>query len=326
MRLNRWVALGLALGVAAGLRADAAAAATDMQLGQQYQGAKQWAPAVRQFLKALQDDPQATQAYKALGTTYYLAGDRRGALAYYTRYLQAHPEDQATRAFAGRLQASLGGAPAAAAPKRDHGGFSVRLEGGVELNNGADVAQLYTYPGQTAAAPGGMAAGVGLGLDQAWDGGFVLGFDFMDGPSRGYKVGFSYTSATDNLTISNLTFALTPGWRFKMGNAFLLEPRLGVGYMLASVNVTNSVATTFSAKWTATGLAIWPQARAEYLFGSWGLGLNLGYLIAGLSPVKDDQGNIVKTYSATGTPPNWTLNNGGVTADVFVAYHFNPPF
>jgi tetratricopeptide (TPR) repeat protein len=93
---------GLALAASA-LHADAASAAADFKLGQAQQAAKQWGPAAKLYLKVLQDDPQATYAYKALGTVYYQAGDKRGALAYYDRYLTTHPQDTATKGFADSL-------------------------------------------------------------------------------------------------------------------------------------------------------------------------------------------------------------------------------
>jgi len=83
--------------------------------GQQFQSAEQWTKAEQAYRSALREDPTLTVAYKALGTTYYLSGDRKDALAAYDSYLESHPQDAATRKFADRLRASLSkGAPGAA--------------------------------------------------------------------------------------------------------------------------------------------------------------------------------------------------------------------
>jgi hypothetical protein len=333
MRSFKNFAIGLAVALAClqvnTAKADAAAAQADFSSGQKFQAAKQWGPAVKAYQQTLKDDPNAYWAYKALGTTYYLAGDRRGAVAYYNRYLSIHPADTATQAFNERLKASLGqgATPAAPAPaaapvqdKRD--GFSVRLEGGLVLNSGADVAALYSGPDSSASVPGGMAATYGLGVDYALKGGFIGGVDIIDGPLRGYAVSFSGESGVVNWSIGGLGFLLTPGWNFKVGPHWSFQPRLGLGYMSSSINVTDSEGGPATTA-TASGIAIWPQFRGERLFGSWGIGFNLGYLIASFSPVNTSDGKPIQQVSSTGSESNWSLQNGGLSSGFFVSYHFN---
>jgi tetratricopeptide (TPR) repeat protein len=107
--------LGLAVLPSFG-RAYTADALAQFQAGRQYQAARQWAPAVQAYEAALRADPSLTQAYKALGTIYYQAGDHKGALVFYDRYLTTNPGDTATKNFADGIRASLGApAPAPAA-------------------------------------------------------------------------------------------------------------------------------------------------------------------------------------------------------------------
>ena len=315
-----WMAF---LALAAGLHADAAAGKADFLLGQKYQAAKQWGPAAKADLQTFKDDHQAYWAYKALGTVYYQAGDKRGALAYYDRYLAINPKDTATKAFANSLREQQGGAAPAlanspAAVQRDHGGFSVRLDLGGVMNDGADVASLYS-----ASSPGGFATGLGFALDYALEGGFVGGVDFIYGPSRSYDVSIIGMSETDHWAINNMVFGVSPGWRFKLAQHWMIEPRVMLGYMLDSTTVSSSAGGP-SDDLSASGLAIWPQVRGEYVFGKWGVGGSLGYLMANLSPVTDKTaGESVPDPSGSG---NWVMKNGGVSFALYGAYHFNPPF
>jgi hypothetical protein len=335
MRRCLWFVSAFLWVLASGLRADAAAVSADYKLGQRYQAAHQWGNAAHQYLQVLRDDPGATWVYKSLGTTYYMAGDKSGALSYYRRYLAAYPQDAQTRAFADRLAASLGAAAPGAQegespPSPAHpGGFSLRLESGAVSNSGADLTTLYTTPFSTPSIPSGVAPDGGIGVDYAMDKGFVAGFDLFDGPIRAYTVtvtgGFN---EVDTWSINNLTIMLTPGWRFFPGSHWILEPRLGLGYMDTSGTVSFAVEgmSAQSETFSAAGLAFWPQLRAEYLFGNWGLGAGLGYLVADLSPVKNSSGTDVQTISASGTVSNWGLQNGGLTFSIFGAYHFQAPF
>jgi len=68
--------------------------------------AKLYAPAIMDFKAALSLDPDYFWAYKRLADCYYYLGKEDWALDSYDRYLKAHPEDDATRAFAESLRTS----------------------------------------------------------------------------------------------------------------------------------------------------------------------------------------------------------------------------
>jgi hypothetical protein len=304
------------------LRADTIATQADYRLGQQYAGAKQWGAAVRQYLKVLQDDPKALYVYKAVGTAYYQAGDRKGALVYYHRYLAAYPSDVATATFVARLEGSPALAPAETATTTISEipfGLTARIELGGVPNSGADIIQLYGS-GSGASSMGAIA---GLGADYALRGGFIGGLDLLWGPQRNYTATYSAAGAstTDTWTVSNLSVFLTPGWRFRVMPKLLVEPRLGLGFMMSNVHATLGSGGAFDA--AASGPVFWPQVRGEWLFGKYGVGLNLGYLLASFNPVKDSHGNTVQVYDASGNPSNWSVNNGGISASVYGTYHFN---
>jgi hypothetical protein len=328
--------LGFGLACATTLAADPAASLQDFQLGQKYQAAHQWGNAAKQFLKALQDDPKAYWSYKALGTIYYQAGDHRGALVYYQRYLALNPSDSATQAFATRLRTELGvagpAAPAAtasAAPAgpsgsgpTSHGGFGVRIGGDMVLNNGADVKTLASMPGfSPPEVTGSNAIGYGLSADYTTDGGFMTGIDAMEGPSRSYTVTYAGVSGSEQFAFTNQTFGLNAGWRLGFGSHFMVEPNLGLDYMLSSLKISNPV---FSGTFTASGFAAWPRLRAEFVWGCFGVGLSAGYLWAQLSPV-DDNGSPIKQTNSDGSTSTWVMNNGGVSIGIYAAYHFTPP-
>lgn len=324
--MRQW-ALGVLLVAglpAAGLWADAAAGKVDYQAGQRFQAARRWGPAAQQYLKALQDDPQADWCYQALGNVYYQAGDRRGALAYYDRYLSINPKDTATRVFADALRAQLGGpsaksaAPVAAARPSPSEGFSLRLDAAAVMNDGSDVASLYQ-----ASAPGGLGSAFGAGLDYALANGFVGGLDLVYGPLRNYNVSITGYAITQQWAISNFMVGVNPGWRFKLAQHWLLEPRLELGYMASTTTLTDNVGDP-AAHLSAGGFEAWPQARGEYVFGHWGIGASLGYLWASLSPVTSDQSTqAIPNPNGAG---NWVMNNGGLSFGLFGVYHFNAPF
>ncbi|HXC64676.1 MAG TPA: tetratricopeptide repeat protein [bacterium] len=316
-----------------GLYADPATGLQDFKTGQGFQAARQWGNAVKQYLKCLQDDPKAYWAYKALGTVYYQAGDHRGALAYYQRYLALNPSDSATQAFAGRLRAESGvAAPAtsagaaagaqaqpAQAKSNSHGGFGIRAEGDYVLNNGADLVALYTQPGVTAATSGANGTGYGLGLDFTTNGGFMTGIDYMDGPSRACSLSLNGGTLSSKVAIANQTFGLDAGWRLGFGTHFMVEPNLGLDYMLTTMTInSNSVCT-------ASGFSAWPKLRAEAVWGCLGVGLSAGYLWAQLSPVKNSSGWSLQQYSSSGASSTWVMNNGGLSFGLYAAYHFTPP-
>jgi hypothetical protein len=106
------VLAGFLLGVSYPARAYTPQALAQFNAGRQFQAAKQWSQAAAAYNAALKADPTLTAAYKSLGTVYYQAGDRKGALYFYDRYLTYYPTDTATKAFADRLRASVAG-PAA---------------------------------------------------------------------------------------------------------------------------------------------------------------------------------------------------------------------
>src|ERR1700722_16628712 len=116
-------------------RAYTADALARFQAGRQYQAARQLRWAVLSYEAALKADPSLTACYKALGTIYYEAGDHRGALYFYDRYLTTNPNDTATRNFDDSLRASLGAATPAQA--------SVPATGG---ENGSGSAQHHGGP------------------------------------------------------------------------------------------------------------------------------------------------------------------------------------
>jgi hypothetical protein len=338
--MRAWACFGVIAGscLAAGLAADPAAGLQDFQLGQKFQAARQWGSAARQYSKTLQDDPKAYWAYKALGTVYYQAGDHRGALSYYHRYLALNPSDGATQAFAARLQAELGGyAPAAATTAvtpavtpaaqaadnpASHGGFGIRVEGDEVLNNGADLASLFTAPGQTAGTTGGLAAGYGLGVDYTTDSGFMMGLDAMEGPTRHDTLVITNGSGSGTLqtAIDSSIFGADAGWRFGIGHYVMVEPNLGLDYMMSTLSITGSNATA-----SASGFAAWPKVRAEFVWKWFGIGLDAGYLWAQLSPVKGSNGVTVQQTSPSGSTSTWVMNNGGLSLGLYAAYHFTVP-
>jgi tetratricopeptide (TPR) repeat protein len=59
----------------------------DFEAGRQYEASRRWAPAAYAYEAALKADPSLTVTYKALGTVYYMAGDRKSALYFYEQYL-----------------------------------------------------------------------------------------------------------------------------------------------------------------------------------------------------------------------------------------------
>jgi hypothetical protein len=319
----------VALTAVSGLPAEAPSARASFDAGMKAQSDKRWGDAVRDFRAALASDPSAIYVIKALGNTYYLAGDRRGALYYYRQYLSKNPRDSATQKFADNLQAALDDAasraaspsvgtdtPSGADADAIKGGVDVRLDAGFVVNGGSDIEKL--LPDSTVSTA--FAPWVGLGLDYAFPSGLTLGLDVYDGQWRSYSISDASGDSLGTLDISAFGFQGTPGWRFRFFDRLLVEPCLGLGYEKSSVtvNFTGDTATTDSA----SGFTLWPQVRAEWLWDHWGLGGELGYLISNTSAVKDPQGNAI--LAADGS--NWALQNGGLTLGVYGSYHFTPPF
>jgi hypothetical protein len=331
------------LAAAGNAMADTAGAAAAYKRGQQYQTAKQWGGAVKEYQAALKEDPKYFYAYKALGTTYYQAGDKKGALSYYDRYLAMNPSDAATKAFAEKLRGELGAkAPAQAAKaaatgdKKSLAGVSVYLDVPMVMADGSDVAKFHTTGNKP---QGAMALGYGLGVDYGLKGGFVIGASLLMGPNRSHSVedttdnGFMQTKDKYTYDISHMHVMLNTGWRFKLGQSLLLTPLVGLGYETSTLAYKNeytstvmgsSSVSTFSTKLTGSGFAIWPQLKAEYMFGRFGLGGSLGYLMASSSPMKDDKGNEAKVATPGGTPTPWALSTSGVSFGVQLVFHFSP--
>ncbi|HTA17136.1 MAG TPA: hypothetical protein VK786_05265, partial [bacterium] len=83
---------------------DFAGVYADYRKGAVEERAKSYAPAIMDFKAALSLDPDYFWAYKRLADCYYYLGKKAWALDSYDRYLKAHPEDDATRAFAESLR------------------------------------------------------------------------------------------------------------------------------------------------------------------------------------------------------------------------------
>lgn len=311
-------ALGLLL-LASPATADPARAQAAYAQGQRLQAAKQWPAAAAAYQEALKEDPSDPKPYKALGTVYYLAGDRRGALSYYRRYLRAVPGDSATKAFADRLQASLpaaeGATPAARPRTSGHfnPGFDVRAGLDAVFCGGSDLAKLV---GSDATVAPATALGYGLGVDYGLANGFVAGLDLMLGPNRSHAVSYP-GGMSETFAISHLAAFAQPGWRFPVGPV-VLEPRLGLGLMTASMTVSAPGYAGSTA--TGSGYGLWPSLRAEYEWGCWGFGAELGYLYSAVSPMVFSGGNA--TNHSDGSV--WTLSTSGPSLGLELLYHFTP--
>jgi hypothetical protein len=338
MGLNARVAtlvLALAcLAPAVAATADRATALADFNQGKQYQSARQWRQAIQCYSASLKSDPAFYYAYKALGTVYYQAGDHRGALSYYDLYLKSAPGDTATAAFAAKIRAEFGAAPVAALPQagapaqtaapesrlpkvKGGGpvqalvpGFDVRAFAGGVLDSGSDL--VADFPG--AGASGCFAAGGGLGLDYGFGNGFVAGLDVMLGPNR--SNGLTAGTASATATVNNMCAFLNAGWRFALLQNFVLEPRLGLGLVSGSLSISG-VPDTF----TGIGLGVWPELRAEYELGNWGLGLSAGYLSSNIPSLTDNTTNKIATNQNNS---NVVLQTGGPSVGLFAVYHFDP--
>src|SRR5665213_229465 len=372
----------------------------DYAAGRQYQAEGKWAPAVRAYQAALSDDRSLTVAYKALGTVYYMAGDRKGALFFYDRYLAFHASDAATKAFADRLRLALGtsssdGAqPMTASESASEAhlggpfrpGFELRMPLTAVFAGAADVDEFYDTPFKGSSSSGlaatnnkpasSLAWASGVGLDYGWSKGFVMGTDLLFGPNRFNTAtnalsfyGNNIFTEKDDFAINQLALMLTPGWRFKVGNNMVVETRLGLGIMEASMVQTETdtfsayataalagspvlnAAGTYSASSSGLGFAIWPEVRGEYLFGQFGVGVSLGYLLNTPTPqkytaVSSNMSNLASLqgpnpalplptvgagvgYEASPsstTPTRWYLNTDGLTMGIFISYHFRSVF
>jgi hypothetical protein len=89
------------------------------------------------------------------------------------------------------------------------------------------------------------------------------------------------------------------------------------------------------------GYAIWPEVRGEYLFGQFGLGASVGYLLntgttmkytsvpSGLGSGPDvpaDGGTVETPNYSTGDYTPWALSTSGFSFSIYGVWHFRPLF
>lgn len=245
-------------------------------------------------------------------------------------------------------------------------GFDIRGSAMGVMASGADVAEFYDwyspsiYTGSTYSGPGSVVAqGYEVGGDYGFSNGFVYGLDLLYGPLRTDQATLVFPDGSggtvtekDTYNIDQFAVMITPGWRFRLGKSLVVEPRLGLGIMNATWVYTQNytfdsaaVANGDPAYYTKTtydatsglnpGYAIWPELRAEYLFGRFGLGLSVGYLLNtntelryGSSAPGTAIGNPVGyDPSPTATQASlWYLNTSGFSASIYCVWHFQPLF
>jgi len=350
----------------------------DYRAAKRFQAAKEWRQAVLAYDAALTADPSFVGINKDLGAVYYEMGDHKGALYYYDRYLAAYPKDGVTRTFADSLGVAdevalpsiSGPAPLTAEVSPRSGpfnpGFDIRGSVMGIMASGADVAEFYDwyspsiYAGSTYTGPGSvLAQGFELGGDYGNADGLVYGLDLLYGPLRKDNATIVFPDGSggtvtekDTYNIDQFAVMVTPGWRFRLGKSFVLEPRLGLGIMNAtwaySQNYTfdrAAVANGDPSYYTNTtynassgrdpGYAVWPELRAEYLFGRFGLGLSVGYLLntdtemrySSSAPGVNVGNPVGYDPSPTATSASiWYLNSSGFSASIYCVWHFQPLF
>lgn len=327
-RSKKWgigAALGLLVMVAAA-RADTAGATAAFKKAQQFQAAKQWGAAVKEYQAALAADSKYVWAYKGLGTTYYQAGDKKGALAYYDKYLAANPSDVQTKAFADRLRAETGGgavAASGAAPPAEKPvntkpykpGLSFGLGLGFVMAGADDLNKPSagsTYTGPTYGSS--FALGGDLAVDYGLKGGFVIGGKFGFGPNRSHSI--TYTGGgKSQVDISNMALMLDPGYRFGLGHVGWLEVRVPLGYLMTTETASYTApGYSASTKYTGSGYLLNPNVAFGKMLGQhFGLNLGVGYMISSVGALTDDKGNVSYYYPAgSTTKTNFTLNTGGI--------------
>lgn len=242
----------------------------------------------------------------------------------------------------------------------------------MEAANAADVDEFYLdngpWPGSTIVKPSAaLAWGLGLGVDYGMAQGFVFGLDAQYGPSRSQPGSWTWPDPWGGTDVENdgwwswqMAFLLTPGWRFKLGDAFVVEPCVALGLMPAWLNTT--LDTTYSAQGQAPpwnernsnlsyeayglGYAIQPQIKAEYIFGRFGFGLSVGYLYNTPTTLKYTSisnpqnvplpsgfkvGDTVTYYPSvaaqnSNSPSNWAMNTSGFSGSIYATYYFKPLF
>ena len=381
------VLLAVLIAQAASLGAYTPEALAQYSAAEEFQAAKQWDQAIAAYRAALTADPTLVAAYEGLGLANYMIGDRKAALEFYDRYLAGYPNDEAAEKFADSLRPAVGvtAAPVAtplpqavaAAPSGPalgpfHPGFDLRLPFSVVAVNSADVDEFYLdngpFAGSTWIQPSeALTWGLGLGIDYGMAQGFVFGLDAQYGPSRSQPGSWTWPDPWGGTDVESdswwswqAAFLATPGWRFKLGNSFVLEPCVGLGVMPAWENA--SFDTSYSAQGQAPpfneknsklsyqayglGYAIQPQIKAEYIFGHFGFGLSVGYLYntpttlkytsianpqnVALPPGMKVGSNVVYYPSVaaqnSNSAKNWAMNTSGFSGSVYVSYYFEPLF
>jgi hypothetical protein len=194
-------------------------------------------------------------------------------------------------------------------------GFDVRVFGGGDYNGGEDLETDFGVPSNS-----DVAAYFGLGGDYAFRSGFVVGMDWMDGPLRRHTLGGAAYSFSGVVSVNNVSGFITPGWRVSPLPDLLVEARLGLGLVDATEVVQVDGVGNFT--YTGLGYGVWPEIRAEYEIGHWGLGLSAGYLASLVDSVADSNGQILQNVNAS----NATLHTEGVSLALFGTYHFTPVF
>ncbi len=326
MRANRWGRgfLVSMLLMTTATFADTAAATAAFKRAQQFQTAKQWGNAVKEYKAALAADPAYFWAYKGLGTTYYQGGDKRGALGYYDRYLAANPSDSQTKAFAEKLRAEVGGtagvvgattavgkAPAASKPAYQGLSLGVGLLG---LMAGADDLNKLLGTGATKTFQGGFGFGLDLGVDYALANGFVMGAKFGYGPNRSHALDFG-TGGKVTADVGNMIFSASPGYLISLGTDSWIDARVDLGLMMSTLTFTSTFgSSSVTTKYSGSGFAVTPQVAYVKKFGQSVAGsFGLGYMISSVSPLTDDKGNKYTYSTGTGSPTNFALSSGGLT-------------
>ena len=194
-------------------------------------------------------------------------------------------------------------------------GLDLRVFGGVQYDGGMDLQTDFGLPVDPS-----LASYFGLGVDYGWSGGFVAGLDLARGPLRRHTFGGPAYGVSGVIAVENSCAFLTPGWRAKLMKNMVAEARLGLGLIGVAETVQANGYPTSS--YSGIGFGVWPELRAEYEIGPWGLGLGAGYLASLVQSLADSNGQILQNINAA----NATLRTEGFTFNLFGVYHFTPLF
>ena len=115
--MKRWIVTFLVMTMIATCGAVFAQAGADQYraAGDKFFAAKDYAKAYQYYAYAAKMNPNDAAALKGVGSCLYMHGKKTEALAYYEKSLALNPADTQLAAFAQKLKATLGAAPAAAA-------------------------------------------------------------------------------------------------------------------------------------------------------------------------------------------------------------------